>query len=135
MARQGIFPADGPRPSGAYSPAVRTGDFIFVSGQGPIDPRTGQVPGDTIQVQVQQTLRNIAAVLAAAGATMDDVVRIDAYLANFDDFAAYDAAYREFFHGTLPARTTVQAGLGGIKVEINAIAYIGSDGAQGDAAR
>lgn len=127
MARQAIFPSDGPRPSGSYSPALRAGDFIFVSGQGPVDPLTGAVPGDDIRTQVRQTLRNVSTILAAAGATMDDVVRVDAYLADFDDFAAYDEVYREFFHGDLPARTTVQAGLGAIKVEINAVAYVGSE--------
>ena len=124
MARQGIFPAGGPRPSGAYSPAVRAGDLVFVSGQGPVDPATGALPGDDIRTQVRQTLRNVAAVLDAAGATMDDVVRVDAFLADFGDFAAYDEVYREFFQGDLPARTTVQAGLGDIKVEITVIAHL-----------
>ena len=124
MARQGIFPAGGPRPSGAYSPAVRAGDFVFVSGQGPVDPATGALPGDDIRAQVRQTLRNVATILDAVGATMDDVVRVDAFLADFDDFAAYDEVYREFFQGDLPARTTVQAGLGEIKVEITVVAFL-----------
>ena len=109
MARQGIFPAGGPRPSGAYSPAVRAGDFVFVSGQGPVDPATGAVPGDDIRAQVRQTLRNVATILDAVGATMDDVVRVDAFLADFDDFAAYDEVYREFFAGR-PAGTHDRAG-------------------------
>jgi 2-iminobutanoate/2-iminopropanoate deaminase len=129
MAREAIVPEGGARPSGAYSPAVRVGDLIFVSGQGPVDPETGAPPGDDIQSQVRQTLRNIATILAAAGATLGHVVRIDAYLADFADFDAYDAMYREFFTGVLPARTTVQAGLGQIKVEINAIAHVGAVGA------
>lgn len=128
MARQGIFPADGPRPQGSYSPAIRAGDFIFVSGQGPTDPATGRLAGEDIRTQVRQTLRNIESILAAAGATMDDVVRIDAYLVDLGEFAAYDEVYREFFHGDLPARTTVQAGLNAIRVEINAIAYQAGNG-------
>ncbi len=124
MTRQGIFPADGPRPSGAYSPAVRAGGFVFVSGQGPVDPATGALPGDDIRAQVRQTLSNIAVILDAAGATMDDVVRVDAFLADFADFDAYDEVYRGFFQGDLPARTTVQAGLGDIKVEIAVVACL-----------
>lgn len=123
MARQGIFPRRGPEPSGAYSPAVRVGPFIFVSGQGPVDPATGQMP-EGIADQVRQTIQNIAMILAAAGTDLDNVVRVDVYLADFADFDAYDAAYRALFSGDLPARTTVQAGLGGIRVEINAVAYI-----------
>jgi 2-iminobutanoate/2-iminopropanoate deaminase len=130
VTRHGIFPENGPRPSGSYSPAIRAGDFVFVSGQGPVNPATGQVPGDDIRTQVRQTLKNVAAVLAAAGAGLEHVVRTDVYLADIADFAAYDEAYREFFLGDPPARTTVEAGLKGIKVEINAIAYMGPSTAQ-----
>lgn len=126
MTRRGIFPPQGPRPSGSYSPAIRAGDFIFVSGQGPVNPESGQVPGNDIGAQVRQALRNVATVLAAAGAGLDDVVRIDAYLADIAHFDAYDAVYKEFFHGDPPARTTVQVGLDNIKVEISAIAYTGT---------
>src|SRR5436309_601350 len=119
MTRQTIAPENGPRPSGSYSPAVRAGDFIFVSGQAPIDPATGALAGDDIQSQVRQTLRNVEAILQAAGSGLQDVVRVDAFLADMSDFDAYDEAYRTFFLTEPPARTTVGGGLEGIKVEIN----------------
>src|SRR5579884_770331 len=110
MARETIAPPDGPKPSGSYSPGVRAGDFVFVSGQGPVDPATGKMAGDDIRSQVQQVLRNVESILQATGLTLDDVVRIDAYLADLNDFDAYDEAYRAFFPANPPARTTVQSG-------------------------
>src|SRR4051794_10497044 len=104
MPRETITPQDGPRPSGAYSPAVRAGDFIFVSGQGPFDPSTGGPAGDDIGTQVRQTLQNVNAILQAAGAGLDDVVRVDVYLADMGDFDEYDAAYRSVFPSDPPTR-------------------------------
>lgn len=124
MRKQSIFPANGAKPRGAYSPGIRAGDFIFVSGQGPIDPDTGEVVGSDLTTQVQQTMRNVERVVTAAGGTLDQVVRVDAHLAHLSEFAAYDAAYREFFRGDLPARTTVEANIGDILVEISAVAYV-----------
>lgn len=124
MVKHGIFPNDGARPRGSYSPGVRAGDFVFVSGQGPLDPATGEVVGSDIATQVQQTMRNVERIVAAAGGTMDQVVRVDAHLAHLSDFAAYDTAYRQFFHDDLPARTTVEARIGDILVEISAVVYV-----------
>jgi 2-iminobutanoate/2-iminopropanoate deaminase len=118
-----IAPAGGPHASGAYAPAIRAGNLVFVSGQGPFDPSNGELAAEDIAGQVSRTLTNVALVLEAAGAGLSDVVRVDAYLANIEDFADYDDAFREVFGERLPTRTTVQAGLGGILVEINAIAY------------
>jgi len=120
-----------PRPSGAYSQAVRVGPLLFVSGQGPFDPRTGAIVGEEISAQVRQTMANISAILTAAGASLGHVAKITAYLARESDFAEYDRVYAEFFPGVKPARTTVQAGTWEILVEIDAVAYLPHDPAAG----
>jgi 2-iminobutanoate/2-iminopropanoate deaminase len=115
-----------PPPAGPYTQAWRVGDFIFTAGQGARDPQTGRYPGDDVTSQTHQVLRNIAAVLAAAGASLRDVIKVNAYLADMADFQAFNAAYREHFQEPYPARTTVGAQLApGLKVEIEAIAYVG----------
>lgn len=121
-----IRPEGGPTPSGAYVPGISAGGFVFVSGQGPLHPQTGEVIGSTIEEQVVATLDNVERVLRAAGAELADVVRTDVYLADLADFDRYDAAYRQRFGGHLPARTTVAAGISGILVEICAIAVVES---------
>jgi 2-iminobutanoate/2-iminopropanoate deaminase len=120
---QQIRPEGGPKPGGAYVPGIRAGDLVFVSGQGPHDPQTGELVAEDVEGQVRATLANVERVLAATNATLRDVVRIDAYLADLADFPAYDRVFRDVFAGHLPTRTTVQAGLAGILVEINAIAF------------
>ena len=103
-----VFPSGVPAPRGPYSPAVRAGDFIFVSGQVPV-----------------QVLNNVKGILAGCGATMADVVRCGVFLADGNDFAAMNAVYAEFFGDAKPARTTVVAGfvVSGLRVEIDAVAY------------
>lgn len=110
--------------TGAYSPVVKAGDWVIVSGQGPIDPN-GKIVSGTIDSEVRLTMENVRRLLEAAGARMDQVVKCTCYLADIADFEAFDAVYRETFCGLLPARTTVQAGLMGIKIEVDAMAYIG----------
>lgn len=110
--------------TGGYSPALRVGDWVFVSGQGPISPQGDIVPGD-IKAQTRLTMENVMRLLEAAGGRMDQIVKCSCFLASMDDFAAFDAVYRSFFDGALPARTTVQAGLDGILVEIDATALLG----------
>lgn len=112
------------RPLGHYSQAIRAGDFVFVSGQGPVDEQGRIVPGD-IREQTLRTLNNIGMILEAAGAAIQDVVRCGVFLSDIGDFAAMNEVYREFFGANPPARTTVGAALGGIKVEIDCIAYLG----------
>jgi 2-iminobutanoate/2-iminopropanoate deaminase len=119
---EAIEPQGGPSPGGAYVPGMRAGGFVFVSGQGPIDPATGEIVGETIEEQVDATLANVERVLQAAGCELSDIVRTDVYLADFADFDRYNAAYRKRLGGHLPARTTVAAGIGDFKIEINAIA-------------
>lgn len=118
------LPAEYPSPAGAYSPAVRAGNLIFLSGQVSRDPRTGTTVGTGIREQTRATLENAARVLAAAGSSLDDVVSVTAYVARMDDWAAFDDAYREMFRPPYPARTTVGAELRGYLVEISLIARI-----------
>jgi 2-iminobutanoate/2-iminopropanoate deaminase len=110
---------------GAYSQGLRAGDFVYVSGQGPVDPETQQIVGDTIEEQVALTLANVQAVLEAAGASMADVVRSTVHLADIGDFQRFNAVYAEHFPDPKPTRTTVQSVLPGIMVEIDVVAYTG----------
>ena len=120
-----IRAADAPAPKGAYSHAIRAGDLVFVSGQGPIDPETGEVREGSIEQQTELTLRNVEAIARAAGGSLADVVKVSAYLASLDEFAGYNAAYERMFAATpRPARTTVGAALIGIRVEIDAVLYL-----------
>jgi 2-iminobutanoate/2-iminopropanoate deaminase len=118
-----LSPPGVPAPRGPYSPAVRAGDFIFVSGQVPVDP--GQLIHSDIATETRQVLNNIKGILEGCGASMADVVRCGVFLLEGGDFAAMNAVYAEFFGDAKPARTTVVAGfaVGGIRVEIDAIAY------------
>lgn len=120
-----ITPPGAPVPRGPYSPAVRAGDFIFVAGQGPIDPVTDQFSLGDIQHETRLTLQNIERILAAAGATMKDVVKCSVFLLNPGDFAAMNQVYAEFFGDAKPARTTVAVAFAApnMKVEIDCIAY------------
>lgn len=119
-----VFAEKGAKPMGPYSPGIRAGDFIFVSGQGPVDPQGNIIPGD-IREQTRVVLNNIRVILEAAGATMHDVVKCGVFLEDLKDFGAMNEVYREFLGPTFPARTTVGTSLLGIKVEIDAIAYTG----------
>ncbi len=113
------------QPVAAYSLAVRAGDFIYVSGQGPLNPETGRISGNTIEDQAELTLRNLQAVLDAAGASLADVVKVNVHLSDIRDFEAFDRTYRQFFEKPFPARTTVSSMLKGILIEIDSIAFIG----------
>lgn len=116
---------DVPPPKGAYSPGVRAGDFLYVSGQVPRDPRTGELVGADVGAQARQTLANLRGVLEAGGASLADVVSVSVHLANVDDWGAFDAVYRETFTAPFPTRTVVGAALRGILVEVTAVAYLG----------
>jgi 2-iminobutanoate/2-iminopropanoate deaminase len=125
MSKQQITTKSGASPIGAYSQGLRVGDFIFVSGQGPLDPATGQVIGTTIEEQTTRVLENIKAILAAGGATMADVVKVSAHLSDLGLFERYNNIYATYFPDPQPTRTTVGSQLLGILVEIDAIAYVG----------
>lgn len=125
MSKQQITTRSGAAPIGAYSQGLRAGDFIFVSGQGPLDPETGQIVGSTIEEQTARVLENIQAILAAGGATMADVVKVSAHLSDLSLFDRYNKVYATYFPDPKPTRTTVGSRLPGILVEIDAIAYVG----------
>ena len=124
--KEQITTSTGAAPVGAYSQGIRAGGFVYVSGQGPLDPDTGQVVEGEIEEQVRRTLQNVQAVLEAGGASMADVVKATVHLADIADFPRFNAVYSEFFPDPRPARTTVQSVLPGIRVEIDVVAYVGS---------
>ena len=119
-----IHSNDAPAAIGPYSQAVQTGNMLFVSGQIPIDPATGEFAGNDITTQTNQSLTNIKNILAAAGYTLNDVVKTTVLLADIADFAAMNAVYGEFFKENCPARACFAAKAlpKGALVEIEAIA-------------
>ena len=120
-----LVPSGLPTPRGPYSPAVRAGGFLFVSGQGPIDPATNEYSFGDIRHETRVVLRNIQLILEGCGATLQDVVKCSVFLADGGDFAAMNEVYAEFFGQAKPARTTVEAQFATpqMKVEIDCIAY------------
>jgi 2-iminobutanoate/2-iminopropanoate deaminase len=120
-----IVADEAPRAGGAYSQGVRAGDFVYLSGQGPIDPATLEVEGATIEEQTELTLRNLDAVARAAGGSLRDAVKVSAFLASIDDFSAFNETYAKIMDfSPRPARTTVGCELKGILVEIDAVLYL-----------
>jgi len=123
VKREVIVTDKAPLPVGPYSQAIKAGNLIFVAGQGPIDPRTRQIIGNTIEEQTEATLKNIKAILEEAGSSMENVVKVTVYLNSMEDFEAMNKVYSRFFKEKPPARTTIQAKLWrNIMVEIDAIA-------------
>jgi 2-iminobutanoate/2-iminopropanoate deaminase len=111
--------------TGAYSDAVSTGGFLFVSGQASVDFKTSTFILGTIEEETQRTLENIKAIVEAGGATMEDVVKCTVHLSDISEFDRYNKVYAAYFPGIKPARTTVQSVLAeGIKVEIDCIARL-----------
>ncbi len=110
-----------PAPKGPYSQGRRAGGFLFVAGQVPFDVQ-GNLVGPGIAEQTRAALQNVKAIVEAAGATLADVVKVNVYLTDLGNFAAMNEVYRTFFSEPFPARTTVQAGLLGFLVEIDAVA-------------
>src|SRR5438045_9247405 len=116
---------DKERSTGAYSAAVEVDGWVFVSGQGPVDPKTGQPVRGTIEEETEFTLNQIKRILEAADCTLNDIVKSTVHLADIEDFDRYNATYKSFFKdvAVLPARTTVQSVLwNSIKVEIDVVA-------------
>jgi len=105
---------------------VRCGDFVFVSGQGPLDPVTRKVVSDDFAEQTRVTLDNVNKVLEAAGTSLANVVKVGVFLRDMKDFDTFNAVFREYFKGVQPARTTVEAAAPrkGVNVEIDAIAWV-----------
>lgn len=127
MPKQQISTKSGASPIGAYSQGIRAGEFIFVSGQGPLDPATGQLIHGTIEEETARVLENIKIILEAGGATMADVVKVSVHLRDVALFERFNKVYATYFPDPKPARTTVGSQLPreDMLVEIDAIAYVG----------
>jgi 2-iminobutanoate/2-iminopropanoate deaminase len=106
--KENIRTKNAPAPIGPYSQAIRLNGFIFVSGQIPVDPQTGQLVAGGIVPQTHQVIKNLAAILEAAGARLSDVVKTTVFLSNLDDFSEFNRIYGEYFAEVKPARATVQ---------------------------
>ena len=122
MTREAIQPDGVPAPVPPYSPVVAAGDLVFTAGQVAMD-RAGAIVAGGVAEQTEQVLRNVAACMAAAGCSLDDVVKTTVFLDDLADFPAFNEIYARHFTRPFPARTTVQAGLApGVLVEIEAVA-------------
>ena len=127
MSDDAITPIAGPglpKPAGPYSPAVRVGNLVFVSGQVGVDPATGRTPAG-VAAQTEQVIQNLAAILEAAGSGLDRGVRCGVFVADMSEFAAMNEVYERMFAGHRPARSTIQPERlpgSGFLVEIDAIA-------------
>ena len=123
--RQLVRTPNAPQPVGPYSQGVKAGNFLFVAGQGPNDPKTGHMAGEEIETQTRQTLMNIKGIVEASGLSMRDVVKVSIFLKSVDDFKKVNEIYKTFFPEDPPARTTVEAKLPvqGMLIEMDAIAY------------
>ena len=119
-----------PRAIGPYVQAVVAGNLVFASGQIPLDPHTGEMVAGNVAEQTEQVLRNLSAVLEAAGTSLDRVVKTTVFLAEMNDFAAMNEVYGRYFKDEPPARSTVQAARlpRDARVEIEAIALLGDEG-------
>jgi 2-iminobutanoate/2-iminopropanoate deaminase len=116
-----------PAPVGPYSPGVEFQRLVFVSGQGATDPATGQLAGADVETQTEQVLRNVQAILRAAGSDLPYVLRCGVFLADMAEFPRMNAVYARMFGDHRPARTTIQAAalpVAGLRVEIDAVAYV-----------
>jgi 2-iminobutanoate/2-iminopropanoate deaminase len=124
--RESVSTPTAPAAIGPYSQAVRAGGFLFVSGQIPLDPDTGALVEGDVAVQTHRVLRNLAAILTAAGSSLDRVVRATVYLADMSDFSAMNEVYGTYFIAPAPARSTIQAARlpKDARVEIDVIAEV-----------
>jgi 2-iminobutanoate/2-iminopropanoate deaminase len=122
-----IATGSAPKALGPYSQGIRAGQFVFVSGQVPIDPATGELISGSIGDQTRRALQNIGEILNAAGSSFQQVVRTTVYLADLADFPAMNETYATYFTAPQPARSTIQAAKlpKGARIEIDAIAFLG----------
>lgn len=123
MTKTAIRTSNAPQPAGPYSQGIEANGFFYTAGFGPQDPSTGEVP-DSVAEQTRQVLRNVQAVLAERGLTLDDCVKATVHLADLSDFAEFNGAYKEFFSEPYPVRTTVGSQLANILVEIDVVAAL-----------
>jgi 2-iminobutanoate/2-iminopropanoate deaminase len=128
MKKRAVETGEAPSPIGPYSQALIAGDYIFASGQTPLNPETGELIDGDIGEQTAQALRNLSMVLEAAGSNLNQVLKTTVYLADMNDFAAMNEAYGRFFTHEPPARTTIQAARlpRDARVEIELVALVGA---------
>jgi 2-iminobutanoate/2-iminopropanoate deaminase len=121
--KEELFTPRAPAPGGPYSQGIKAGSRVYVAGQRPVDAATNTVP-QSFAAQAELCLGNVRHVLEAGGATLDDVVAVNVFLADISHFAEFNEIYKKFFKKPYPTRTTISCALRGILVEINAIAEI-----------
>lgn len=123
VKRQAFHSDKAPQPKGPYSQAIIHNQLLYVSGQGPVEPATGNILRGTIEEQARTTLNNMKTIIEEAGYALEGVLKVTCYLSNMDDFDTFNKVYSEYFPDAPPARTTIQAGRlpMDIKVEIDAI--------------
>lgn len=126
MSKQAIVAKNGIKPMGPYSPAIRIGELLFVSGQIGIDPATGKLVPGGVEAEAKQLIKNLIALVEAGGSSMDKVVKTTIFLTNMGDYATVNEIYAQAFSSEAPARSTIQVAAlpGGALVEIEAIASI-----------
>lgn len=127
MSKRVIVTKNAPKAIGPYSQAIKSENILFISGQIPINPATGEITGD-IKIQTRQVLENLKSILVEIGASTSDVVKTTIFLKNLDDFSAVNEIYRDYFPNSAPARSTVEVSRipRGSLIEIEAIAVIDS---------
>jgi 2-iminobutanoate/2-iminopropanoate deaminase len=127
VPRSAVSTPQAPQAIGPYSQAIRAGDLLFVSGQIPLDPASGQIVEGGIGAQTERVLTSIGAILTAAGASLDQVVRCTVFLADMNEFAGMNEVYGRFFSAPAPARATVEVARlpRDVRVEIDVIAHTG----------
>ena len=127
MDKQAISTANAPKAIGPYSQAIKAGGWLYLSGQIPIDPKTDQLVLGSIEEQTELVLKNAQEVLAAAGASLENVVKVTLFIANMDDFPKINNTYSKFFKSVPPARSTVQVARlpRDVGVEVDMVAYLG----------
>jgi 2-iminobutanoate/2-iminopropanoate deaminase len=108
--RKPVFVSGHAAPSAPYSPAIVESGFVFVSGQGPLDPKTGEYLKGDIKSETRQAFENVKSILEAAGTSMENVVKVNVYLRDINDFGSMNEVYKTYFTTPFPARTTIQAG-------------------------
>ncbi len=124
MNKKNININNAPKPVGPYSQAVKAGNFLFVSGQGPIDPQTGKIVSDNIEQQTIRTLENIKTILNSEGLDFKDVVKVSIFLKDIKNFSKMNDVYSRYFQSDPPARTTIQAvPPADIEIEIDMVAF------------
>jgi reactive intermediate/imine deaminase len=130
--REAITAPGASLPAGPYSHAIRSGDLLFISGQGPFDDQ-GQLRGTTFAEQVLAAFDNLSTIAAAAGGDINDMVRLGAYIEDYTKFGEYNAIMRSYLKPPYPARTTIPVPTLGIAIELDAVIALAPRGAQGAA--